>query len=63
MTEIIGFAALAAGGYWIYSRMKRKMAEVEKHLADISARATGAPRDAGNLIRDPKTGRYRPEQG
>lgn len=61
MTELIGFAALAAEGYWVYSRVKRKMAEVERQLADISARATGAPRDAGTLIRDPKTGKYRPQ--
>ena len=61
MTELIGFAALAAGGYWVYSRVKRKMAEVERHLADISARTNGVPRDAGKLIKDPKTGKYRPE--
>lgn len=56
MTELIGFAALAAGGYWIMKRVKRKMAEVERHLSQTAAKQAGE-----RLVLDPVTGRYRPE--
>ena len=34
MTELLGFAALAVGGYWVVNRMKKKMAEVERRLSE-----------------------------
>ncbi|WP_417671879.1 hypothetical protein [Roseibium sp.] len=61
MTELLGVAALAVGGYWIVKRMKRKMAEVEKHLSEMAAKATGEPKPSGTLVQDPVTGKYRPQ--
>ena len=60
MTELIGFAALAAGGYWIMKRVKRKMVEAERHLSQTAAKS--ASKQTGErLVLDPDTGRYRPE--
>ncbi|WP_417685319.1 hypothetical protein [Roseibium sp.] len=61
MTELFGVAALAVGGYWVVKRVKKKMAEMEKQFSEMTARATGEPKLAGTLIRDPKTGKYRPQ--
>jgi len=61
MTELFGIAALAVGGYWAARHLKRKMRQVESVLS----RATTSPKDREampNLVRDPLTGRYRPEQ-
>jgi hypothetical protein len=60
MTELLGLAALAAGGYWIVKRMKRKMAEVERQFSNMAARSETA-RPAEKLVQDPETGKYRPE--
>ncbi|MEP0235044.1 hypothetical protein [Roseibium sp.] len=60
MTELLGVAALAVGGYWIVKRMKKKMADVERHLSDIAARSA-SKRPAEKLVQDPLTGKYRPE--
>lgn len=63
MTELLGFAALAVGGYWVVSRMKKKMAEVEKKLSEAAAAAKPANAQPVKILRqDPETGRYRPEQ-
>lgn len=61
MTELFGIAALAVGGYWAARHLKRKMNQVESTLS----RAAGSPDDRTampNLVRDPETGRYRPEK-
>lgn len=60
MTELLGLAALAAGGYWIVKRMKRKMAEVERQFTNMAARSENG-RPAEKLVQDPVTGKYRPE--
>ncbi|MTI42213.1 hypothetical protein JM93_02243 [Roseibium hamelinense] len=61
MTELIGVAALAVGGYWIVQRMKRKMAEVENKLSKAARDAQGADQ-MPSLVLDPETGRYRPQR-
>ncbi|GAA0778431.1 hypothetical protein E1180_01580 [Roseibium denhamense] len=59
MTELIGVAALAVGGYWIVQRVKRKMAEVENQISKAAAAAD--PRGRGEkLVLDPVSGKYRP---
>ena len=59
MTELIGVAALAVGGYWIVQRVKRKMAEVENKISRAAAKAD--PNGPGEkLIFDPASGKYRP---
>ncbi|MTH96298.1 hypothetical protein [Roseibium sp. RKSG952] len=60
MTELIGVAALAAGGYWIVRRMKKKVAQVEAQLSKMAAQADPAGRGA-KLVLDPATGKYRPQ--
>lgn len=60
MTELLGVAALAVGGYWIVRRMKRKMAELEARLADATPKAPRQKPDGKTLVQDPATGRYRP---
>ncbi|MEM9635956.1 MAG: hypothetical protein AAGA50_31875 [Pseudomonadota bacterium] len=60
MTELIGVAALAVGGYWIMQRVKRKMAEVENQISKAAAKADPNGRGA-KLVLDPVTGKYRPE--
>jgi len=60
MTELIGVAALAVGGYWIVRRVKRKMAEVEAQISRAAAKAD--PNGRGSkLVLDPDTGKYRPQ--
>ncbi len=60
MTELIGVAALAVGGYWIMQRLKRKMAEVENHISRAAAKAD--PNGRGTkLILDPESGKYKPK--
>ncbi|WP_269583508.1 hypothetical protein [Roseibium sp. Sym1] len=60
MTELIGMAALAVGGYWIVRRVKRKMAEVENRISRAAANAD--PNGRGpKLVLDPDTGKYRPQ--
>ncbi|WP_428644349.1 hypothetical protein [Roseibium sp.] len=60
MTELIGVAALAVGGYWIMQRVKRKMAEVENRISKAAASAD--PRGRGEkLVLDPVTGKYKPQ--
>ncbi|TYC62431.1 hypothetical protein FMN50_05395 [Rhodobacterales bacterium] len=60
MTELIGVAALAVGGYWIMQRVKRKMAEVEKTISRAAAKAD--PNGRGTkLVFDPDSGKYRPK--
>lgn len=60
MTELIGVAALAAGGYWIVRRIKKKMAEVEHQISRAAAKAD--PNGRGEkLVLDPVTGKYRPQ--
>ncbi len=61
MTELIGVAALAVGGYWVVKRMKKAMAEAEKRVSEMAARAAGEPVPSGKLVQDPATGKYRPE--
>ncbi|WP_298813774.1 hypothetical protein [uncultured Roseibium sp.] len=59
MTELIGVAALAVGGYWIVQRVKRKMSEVENQISKAAANAD--PNGRGTkLVRDPVSGKYRP---
>lgn len=60
MTELLGFAALAVGGYWVVNRMKKKMAEVERKLSEAAAKAPNM-QPAKTLVQDPETGRYRPQ--
>ena len=63
MTELLGFAALAVGGYWVVNRMKKKIAEVERRLSEAAAAAKGPNGEpVRTLKQDPETGRYRPEQ-
>ncbi|PVB63024.1 hypothetical protein [Labrenzia sp. 011] len=60
MTELIGVAALAVGGYWIMQRIKRKMAAVESQISRAAAKAD--PNGRGTeLVRDPVSGRYKPK--
>lgn len=60
MTELIGVAALAVGGYWIVQRLKRKMAEVENKISRAAAKAD--PKGPGTkLVLDPESGKYRPQ--
>ncbi len=60
MTELIGVAALAVGGYWIMQRVKRKMAEVERQVSKAAAKAD--PKGRGTkLVLDPDSGKYRPQ--
>ncbi len=60
MTELIGFAALAVGGYWIANRIKKKMSQVERQLSE-AARASHSAQPAETLVLDPETGKYRPQ--
>lgn len=61
MTELIGIAALAVGGYWIMRRIKRKMAKVEKQISEATAKMD--PQGRGTKLElDPKTGKYRPSR-
>jgi hypothetical protein len=60
MTELLGVAALAVGGYWIVQRVKRKMAEVENRISRAAAEADPNGRGA-KLVQDPVTGKYRPQ--
>ncbi len=60
MTELIGVAALAVGGYWIMQRVKRKMAEVENQISRAAAKADPKGRGA-KLVLDPVTGKYKPQ--
>jgi hypothetical protein len=60
MTELIGFAALAVGGYWVVQRVKKKMAQVENQISRAAAKAD--PKGRGEkLVLDPESGRYRPQ--
>ncbi|WP_319386119.1 MAG: hypothetical protein RDA78_29125 [Roseibium sp.] len=59
MTELIGVAALAVGGYWIVQRVKRKMAQVENEISRAAAKADPNGKGA-KLVLDPETGKYRP---
>lgn len=61
MTEFLGLAALAVGGYWIVKRMKKKMSDIENQMSNMAQRAAGAPKPAGTLVQDPVTGKYRPQ--
>ncbi len=60
MTEFFGLAVLAAGGYWIVRRVRRKMAEVEAQVSRAAAKMDPAAKGE-KLILDPDTGKYRPE--
>jgi len=58
MPQIIGFAALAIGGYWIARRVQKKMQEIDRRLSE---KARQNPETAPvNLVRDRETGKYRP---
>ncbi|MFN3131435.1 hypothetical protein [Roseibium sp.] len=60
MTELIGAAALAVGGYWIVQRIKRKMADVEAQISKAAAKADPVGRGE-KLVLDPVSGKYRPQ--
>ncbi|MBO0345951.1 hypothetical protein J0X15_12025 [Roseibium sp. CAU 1637] len=64
MTELIGFAALAVGGYWVFKRVKKKLAEAEETLGamrnGIAGDRVGKAAEGVALVQDPVTGKYRP---
>lgn len=66
MTELFGFAALAVGGYYIFKRVQKRLAEAEEALSamrdSVSPVARQAAKDRVSLVKDPVTGKYRPQE-
>lgn len=60
MVNAFGIAALALGGYALVRAVRREMTRVERKVSEAARKDTdGAP--PRELVRDPETGRYRPE--
>jgi hypothetical protein len=60
MPQLIFFALLAVGGYYVVKAIKREMARVDREVEE--ARGDKSAKPSATLEQDPETGRYRPKQ-
>ena len=60
MPQLIFFALLAVGGYYVVKAVKREMARVDREVKKTRNETTAKPETT--LEQDPETGRYRPKE-